>query len=126
MSSLVIFALNVKTLANFYKDVLGISPIPQPGDSKKDIRLGNDAEELLIHSIPSRIAKSIVIQSPPVPRDNSAMKPVFDVESLSIALERVTLSGGIVTERTFTLDGLTRHDIVDPEGNVVQLRSSVL
>jgi alkyl hydroperoxide reductase subunit AhpC len=44
------------------------------------------------------------------------MKPMFDVESLSIALERVTLLGGIVTERTFTLDGLTRHDIVDPEG----------
>jgi len=120
------FAVNVTTLANFYEKVLGIVPIPRPGDSKKDIRLGNDAEELLIHSIPNRIAKSIVIQSPPVPRDNSVMKPVFDVESLSIALERVTLSGGIVTERTFTLDGLTRHDIVDPEGNVVQLRSSVL
>ena len=126
MSSLVIFALNVKILSDFYKDVLSLSPTPRPGDSKKDIRLGNDAEELLIHSIPNRIAKSIVIQSPPVPRDNSAMKPVFDVESLSLALERVTLSGGIVTERTFTLDGLTRHDIVDPEGNVVQLRSSVL
>jgi len=126
MSSLVIFALNVKILSDFYKDVLSLSPTPRPGDSKKDNRLGNDAEELLIHSIPNRIAKSIVIQSPPIPRDNSAMKPVFDVESLSIALERVTLLGGIVTERTFTLDGLTRHDIVDPEGNVVQLRSSVL
>jgi len=126
MSSLVIFALNVKILADFYKDVLGISPTPRPGDSKKDIRLGKNGDELLIHSIPDRIAKSIVIQSPPVPRDNSAMKPVLDVESLSIALERVTLLGGIVTERTFTSDGLTRQDIVDPEGNVVQLRSSVL
>jgi hypothetical protein len=125
MSSLVIFALNVKTLGNFYKGVLSISPTPRPGDSKKDIRLGKNGEELLIHSIPNRIAKSIVIQSPPVPRDNMAMKPVFDVESLSIALERVTQMGGIVTEQTFTLDGLTRRDIVDPEGNVVQLRSSV-
>ena len=126
MSSLVIFALNVKMLGNFYKDVLSISPTPRPGDSKKDIRLGKNGDELLIHSIPNRIAKSIVIQSPPVPRDNSAMKPVFDVESLSIALERVSLWGGIVTEQTFTVDGLTRRDIVDPEGNVVQLRSSVL
>jgi hypothetical protein len=126
MSSLVIFALNVKILANFYRDVLSISPTPRPGDSKKDVRLGKNGHELLIHSIPNRIAKSIVNQSPPVPRDNSAMKPVFDVESLSIALERVALSGGVITERTFTLDGLTRRDIVDPEGNVVQLRSSVL
>jgi hypothetical protein len=34
--------------------------------------------------------------------------------------------GGIVTGRSFTLDGLTRQDIADPEGNVVQLRSSRL
>jgi len=124
MSSLVIFALNVKTLATFYERVLGVSPTPRPGDSKKDIRLGENGHELLIHSIPSRIAKKIVIQSPPIPREESAMKPVFDVESLSRALEQVPLLGGLVTDRTFTLDGQTRHDIVDPEGNVVQLRSS--
>ncbi|MEI6735394.1 MAG: hypothetical protein WCL31_00500 [Actinomycetes bacterium] len=52
------------------------------------------------------------------------MKPVFDVKSLPLALEQVSLRGGIVTKRTFTLDGLTRRDIVDPEGNVVQLRSA--
>jgi predicted enzyme related to lactoylglutathione lyase len=126
MSSLVIFAVNVKALANFYEAVLGIAPLPKPGDSKSDVRLGNEAEELLIHSIPARIAKTIVIASPPVPRENAAMKPAFNVTSLSAALEQVSSLGGIVTNSTFTLNGLTRHDIVDPEGNVVQLRSSSL
>jgi hypothetical protein len=126
MTSLVIFAVNVKMLANFYEKVLDITPIPRPGDSTKDIRLGKDGEELLIHSIPARIAKSIVIESPPVPREVAAMKPVFDVKSLASAVEHVSVLGGIITDRTFTLDGLTRRDIVDPEGNVVQLRSSVL
>jgi hypothetical protein len=125
MTSLVIFAVNVKMLANFYGKVLGMDPIPRPGDSTKDIRLGNDGEELLIHSIPARIAKSVVIESPPVPREVAAMKPIFDVKSLASAVEHVSLLGGIITDRTFTLDGLTRRDIVDPEGNVVQLRSSV-
>jgi hypothetical protein len=123
MSALVIFAVNVKAIADFYQSVAGFSADPRPGDSKKDIRLGKGVEELLIHSIPARIAKTIVLESPPVAREESAMKPIFDVDSLSSALEQVTPRGGLVTERTFTLDGLTRHDIVDPEGNIVQLRA---
>jgi len=119
----VIFAVNVKSMADFYQAVTGFSADPRPGDSTKDIRLGKGDEELLIHSIPPRIAKTIVIETPPLAREESAMKPIFDVDSLSSALEQVTLRGGLVTERTFTLDGLTRHDIVDPEGNVVQLRA---
>ena len=126
MNALVIFAVNVKAIAKFYEAVLGYSPRPKPGDSKADLRLGNGNEELLIHSIPSHIAKTIEIASPPVAREESAMKPVFDVESLSKALEQVSLLGGIATNRSFTLDGVTHHDIVDSEGNVVQLRASAL
>jgi predicted enzyme related to lactoylglutathione lyase len=126
MGTLVIFAVNVKTLASFYEAVLGLSPTPKPSDNKKDIRLGGKGLELLIHSIPPRITKAIVIESPPVPRDIAAMKPVFDVKSLSKAEEQVTLRGGVVTKVTFTIDGLTRRDVLDPEGNVIQLRSAKL
>jgi predicted enzyme related to lactoylglutathione lyase len=126
MGALVIFAVNVKALASFYEAVLGISPTPKPDDNKKDIRLGGKGIELLIHSIPTRIAKTIVIKSPPAPRDIAAMKPVFDVKSLSKSEEQVTLRGGVVTKVTFTLNGLTRRDVLDPEGNVIQLRSAKL
>jgi hypothetical protein len=126
MSALVIFAVNVKALASFYQAVLGISPVPQPGDTKKDIRLGGKGLELLIHSIPPRISKNIVVNSPPVPRGIAAMKPVFDVKSLSKAEEQVNLLGGVVTKVTFTLNGITRRDVLDPEGNVIQLRSASL
>ena len=119
-----IFAVNVKALASFYEAVLGLAASPMPGDSRKDIRLGGHNSELLIHSIPERISKTIVIESPPLAREETAMKPVFDVKSIDEALKQVPLLGGIVTERSFTLDGVTRHDVVDPEGNVVQLRSS--
>jgi predicted enzyme related to lactoylglutathione lyase len=53
------------------------------------------------------------------------MKPIFDVQSLTESLEQVPLKGGVVTDMTFTLDGLTRRDVLDPEGNVIQLRSSL-
>lgn len=92
-------------------------------DGAVDIRLRNDREEILVHSVPASVAKTISIQSPPKARDNSAIKPVFDVDSLQAALEAVELHGGVVTERTFSMNGLTRHDVLDPDGNVVQLRS---
>ena len=47
---------------------------------------------------------------------------MFDVESLEAALEQVEAKGGVVTAMTFSIDGLTRHDVLDPDGNVIQLR----
>ena len=123
MSALVIFAVNVKNVANFYQSILGLLPSAEPGDSKRDIRLRSEQDEILIHSIPTQIADTISLTSPPVPRDEMAMKPVFEVGSLSNALAQVPLLAGVVTDRTFTSDGVTRHDIIDPEGNVIQIRS---
>jgi len=31
----------------------------------------------------------------------------------------------VVTAFQFTADGLTRHDVLDPDGNVIQLRGRV-
>jgi predicted enzyme related to lactoylglutathione lyase len=123
--NLVIFAVDVNKVAAFYQAVLGVSPRPNPGDNKKDLRLCRANEEILIHSIPAHITKTIKVQTPPAPRDDSAMKPIFDVEALTESLAQVSGKGGVVTAMTFTLDGLTRHDVLDPEGNVIQLRSAI-
>jgi len=119
MASLVVFSVDVGRLAAFYESLLGVRPSLEPSG---DIRLSSDTEEVLIHSIPARIAMTIEIRVPPEPREDSAIKPVFEVASLEAALDRVRTSGGVVTERSFTLDGLTRHDVLDPDGNVIQLR----
>jgi predicted enzyme related to lactoylglutathione lyase len=121
MGSLVIFSVDVRRLADFYEAVLGVTPI---NDGSDDIRLRNEQEEVLVHSVPAAVAKTISIKSPPEARDSSSIKPVFDVDSLQAALESVELNGGVDTGRTFTMDGLTRHDVLDPDGNVIQLRSS--
>lgn len=125
MVNLVIFAVDVNKVAAFYQAVIGVSPCPNPGDNKKDLRLCKANEEILIHSIPMHIAKTFTVQSPPSPRDDIAMKPIFEVDSLAESLAQVSNYGGVVTKMTFTLDGQTRHDVLDPEGNVIQLRSSL-
>jgi len=119
MGSLVVFSVDVRRLAAFYEAVLELGPTYERSG---DIRLLSDREEVLIHSIPAGIAKVIEIRIPPEPRDGSALKPVFDVGSLEVALHEVRTRGGVDTGRTFSIDGLTRHDVLDPDGNVIQLR----
>jgi predicted enzyme related to lactoylglutathione lyase len=122
MSSLVVFSIDVQRLAAFYEMVLGAKPRQEPSG---DIRLVSDRDEVLIHSIPKKIAKGIAISSPPAPRENAPLKPVFDVASLERSLESVEATGGVVTNRSFSLHGLTRHDVLDPDGNVIQLRCHI-
>jgi hypothetical protein len=118
MSSLVIFSPNVPRLATFYEAVLGAHKFSEPSG---DIRLVSDREEVLIHSLPSEVARDLEISTPPAPRDGSPLKPVFEVESLAAALDSVRNTGGVVTDRTFRFGESTRHDVLDPDGNVVQL-----
>jgi predicted enzyme related to lactoylglutathione lyase len=119
MGSLVIFSVDTRRLADFYEAVLGVAPT---GDGSDDIRLRNDREEVLVHSVPAGVAETIAVQSLPKARDSSPIKLVFDVDSLRAALEAVGRNGGVDNGRTFSVDGLTRHDVLDPFGNVIQLR----
>ncbi len=119
MSALVVFSVDVPRLAAFYQAVLEVEPKFEPSG---DIRLLGEREEVLIHSVPAKVAKTIEVKTPPEPRKGSAFKPAFDVGSLESALEKVTEAGGVVTAMTFSIDGLTRHDVLDPDGNVIQLR----
>ena len=108
MSGLVIFSPGVDRLANFYEAVLEAERSPE---ASGDVRLFTQRDEVLIHSIPNKVADQIMISSPPEPRDSSPVKPVFDVGSLESALEAGRSAGGVVTSRTFTFAGITRHDV---------------
>jgi predicted enzyme related to lactoylglutathione lyase len=120
MSALVVFSPNVPRLATFYERVIGAQPTKE---SSGDIRLRSEVDEVLIHSMSKKAAARVQISDPPVARSDASLKPVFDVPSLQGALEQVTPAGGVVMKFTFTQDGLTRHDVIDPDGNVIQLRS---
>lgn len=117
-----VFSVNVPRLAIFYETVLGAKAFME---SSGDIRLCNEQDEVLIHSVPEEVANALTISSPPAPRENAALKPVFDVASLEQALRGVRATGGVVTDRGFSLHGSTRHDVLDPDGNVLQLRCRV-
>jgi predicted enzyme related to lactoylglutathione lyase len=117
-SGAVLYAKNPKILAEFYERVTGM---PIRRTAADHIVLESGSFQLVVLQIPEHIAKSITIESPPVQREQTAIKLVFFVDDLAHAREA---AGGALNgpEREWKFDGATVCDGYDPEGNNFQLR----
>jgi predicted enzyme related to lactoylglutathione lyase len=118
----VLFAKDMDRVAAFYAAVLGFKIT---GRDAKHVRLESDAFQLVVHALPDDIAVSITIATPPVPREDAAIKLVFFVLSIAEVRRLVAANGGVMddADQEWSLDGWKVCDGVDPEGNVIQLRA---
>jgi predicted enzyme related to lactoylglutathione lyase len=91
-------------------------------ESSRDIRIRNGRDEVLVHAARRAGGRANATPSSSSPRSDSPLKPGFEVASLSTASAQVERTGGLLTDRTFRIDASTRHDVVDPDGNVAPLR----
>ncbi|HAB47090.1 MAG: hypothetical protein EBT36_08505 [Betaproteobacteria bacterium] len=118
-TGLVIYALELHTVSRFYARLLLAKIIH--ADAKHQV-LSWDDGQLVIHAIPAEYAKDIRIQSPPVPREEQAIKPWFKVTRLLDARWTTEFCGGRVCGEVWQGAGYRALDVCDPEGNVLQLR----
>ncbi|MCU0565927.1 MAG: hypothetical protein MUF49_04950 [Oculatellaceae cyanobacterium Prado106] len=81
--------------------------------------------QLLIHAMPPHIAATVTIQSPPEPRDQTAIKLFFTVDSLAEASVIMRNLGGELLEQEWTGPGFRVRNGYDLEGNIFQLREAV-
>ncbi len=118
-----IYAKDVEHLAGFYEALAGMR------------RLRNDSElvvlqsadmQLLIHALPAAIAENIHIASPPVRRADTALKFFFTVPGLAWARETAASLGGTVLQEQYQGPGFIVCNAMDPEGNVFQVRESLV
>lgn len=120
MHALVIFAANCERTASFYAALLGGSPT---GDDTF-FTVHSDSAEVHVLRIPPEFLTGELASVPPLPRADVALKPSFEVASLPQALARVEQHGGVSTDRRFSDENYEYVDVIDNEGNVIQLRSS--
>jgi len=90
--------------------------------------LESSAFELVIVALPAQIAAQIQIASPPVKRQDTAIKLAFFVPSIANARSVAPEAGGALNslEREWQFQGARVCDGHDPEGNIFQLRENVL
>lgn len=79
---------------------------------------------MVVHAIPAPIAADVVIASPPVPRNETPLKPSFVVPSLAAVRAAAQATSGCLEpeEAAWRYRGHVVLDGWDPEGNIVQFR----
>lgn len=116
-----VFAKSKSRLSVFYQRTLGLEVVES--QRSHDLLRGH-GYEIVVHAIPRRIAASIPITRPPQVREETALKPTFEVPSLDAVRAAATLTGGLLkpADRAWHFRGCTVLDGWDPEGNVVQFK----
>jgi len=120
-AGLFLYAKDLARLAGFYEAVLGMARLRATDDL---VVLQSPDIQLVVHAIPPHIAADIVIASPPVKRENTALKFFFTVPSIADARARAMQRGGEVYTENWQGPGFVVCNACDPEGNVFQVRES--
>jgi predicted enzyme related to lactoylglutathione lyase len=115
------YAKDLLAVSTFYEKVLDAKVLV--ADDEHRVLQSPDAQ-LIIHAIPEKYSRSIVIEVPPIPREEQAIKPFFTVRNLSAAEAVAEQFGGKVWGPIWSGPGTKVRNVCDPEGNIVHLRDS--
>jgi predicted enzyme related to lactoylglutathione lyase len=115
----IIYAKDLARLAGFYAELLQMQ---QRYASAEYVVLQSADMQLVVHAMPPQIARTIEIQSPPDPREQTAVKLFFTVPGLPAAREAAARLGGLVYEQLWPGRGFRACNAMDPEGNIFQVR----
>ena len=119
----VIYVKDLERLTKFYRQVVGLEVAHTESTF---VVLESPIFQLVLHSIPAAVATSINISSPPIRREDTAVKLVLPVSSIKSARTEALALGGEVNppEREWQFQGCLVCDGHDPEGNVIQFREN--
>jgi len=114
-----IYAIDVEHLAHFYEVMLSMRRLVT---TEELVVLESADIQLVIHAIPPDIARTVVVTSPPEPRQQSAIRFFFTVPSISDARATASEIGGAVYTQQWPGTGFVMCNGHDPEGNIFQIR----
>lgn len=114
-----IYAKHLDRLSRFYEGLLGMWVLVADDDHRV---IENADQQLVLHAMLAPLAAEVVLETPPVPRTEQAIKPFFTVASLARAEAEAVHLGGFVFGPTWDGPGFVARNACDPEGNIVQLR----
>ncbi|MGH8227187.1 MAG: VOC family protein [Steroidobacteraceae bacterium] len=115
-----LYAKDLERLAAFYSAVAGLQITSR---QESFCVLGSPSAQLMIVQIPTQIAATIAIETPPIRRERASIKLVFSIENLEESRAKAAELGGELnpSNREWEFEGAKVCDGHDPEGNVFQL-----
>ncbi len=123
MLSAIIYAKDLAAMVDLYQELLDTEILEQ-GDSFCTMNGGGFS--LTIVQIPTELADTFTITTPPRAREDAAIKLSFPVLNLDAARAILRRHGGVdeVEHSRWEWNGTVHLNVVDLEGNVVELTAS--
>ena len=118
-TGVLLYPKDLLAVSAFYEQVLGARVLH--ADDEHRVLQSPDIQ-LIIHAIPREYASAVVIETPPRPREDQAIKPFFTVDSLAATEPIVERLGGRLHGPVWPGPGMRVRNVCDPEGNIVHLR----
>jgi len=115
LAQAILFVVDVPRMQAFYEGVLGLAvAAAEPGF----VQLSAGQALLALHAIPPEYAPEV--SSPPVEREDQAIKLAFHVDDVDAERARL-VEHGVTMRDVKRWSGIAFCDGIDPEGNVFQL-----
>lgn len=118
-AGVLIYAKNLNVVSRFYQTLLDARLLH--ADEEHEV-LANADTQVIVHAIPAQFSEAIVINVPPVPREEQAIKPFFTISDLNAAESICVEFGGLVLGPIWPGPGMRVRNVCDPEGNIIHLR----
>jgi predicted enzyme related to lactoylglutathione lyase len=122
MRGAMLYVKDLERMRLFYGDLLGTSPTNQ-NYTDTWAAFDSGSVRFALHAIPTGIAAGIEIASPAVPRETEPVKLLFEVEDVEGMRAKLEALGAQTIRRPWQEPGVA-CDVVDPEGNILQICSS--
>ena len=122
-AGLFLYVKDLGRLARFYEAILEMTRLHATDDLTV---LQSQDIQLVLHQIPTPIASTITLTTPPTPRENTALKFFFTVNNIDNIRSQVAMLGGIVFDKIDQGSTFQLCNACDPEGNIFQLRQNVV
>ena len=119
MSKIVLWVSDLTAQADFYAKLLGVQ-IKHQTDAFAE--LSSDSNSVLLHLLPAEYREATPLAIGLPAQEEVAIKPVFSVPSIDAAKSAVGDTFARFGEAASTFGEHAYLDVVDPEGNVIQLQ----
>jgi predicted enzyme related to lactoylglutathione lyase len=119
LSLAMLFVKDLERATAFYRDGVGLPPVPEASSPGFVVFEGGGAR-FALHAIPAEIASRIEMTDPPQARSETPIKLVFETPDLEADCARLVAAGATLLDRRWA----GSQDLLDPEGNVFQVREA--
>ena len=118
MTKIVLWVSDLDAQIAFYSNLLELELVGQ--ESGFAYLLG-EANAVMLHELPIEYRATVPLSAQLAAQTEVAIKPVFQVADLDAARERLAGTLASAASEAFTHGRSSYLDVIDPEGNVIQL-----